>query len=421
MHRSAVALTPYASARRIDTEALRAFIERAYSEAGWTRDMVDSGAVITTGEAARKENAAAIVGLFSDEAGKFVCATAGHHLESLLAAHGSGAVAFSRDPATPLVLNVDIGGGTTKLAVCRGGKVEETAALDLGARVVSWDAARRVRAVTRAGARLAADVGLTVTAGDTISDAAIEVLADRIADLALRVPAGEPVADDLWLTGPIVARGPFPAILFSGGVGEYVHGLEAAEFGDLGRALGVAIVRRSTRSSVLRPVESIRATCIGASQYTVQVSGDTLFLSDPSLLPLRDLAAVAVRPGAPDADAIAREIRAGVVRLDREHGRFALAIRWPHGPAYASLRALCAGIEMGTRGLLGAGPLVVVLDADLAGIVGQLLQDELGVRAPLVCVDQIALSDLDFIDVGTVVPERHVVPVVVKSLVFSER
>ncbi|HET8568999.1 MAG TPA: ethanolamine ammonia-lyase reactivating factor EutA [Candidatus Limnocylindria bacterium] len=419
-HRSDVILTPYSSARRIDTEALRAFIERSYREAGWTRDEVDTGAVIATGEAARKENAAAIVALFSGEAGKFVCATAGHHLESLLAAHGSGAVAASRDPATPLVLSVDIGGGTTKLAVCAVGRVEETAALDLGARVVSWDADRVVRAVTRAGERLAKDAGVRLAAGERIDEAAVTALADRIAELALRTADGAAVPAGLWLTEPIRRAGPYPVLVFSGGVGEYVNGLQDREFGDLGRALGAAVVGRASGFRVLRPAEAIRATCIGASQYTVQVSGDTLFLTDPSLLPLRDLAAVALRPAAADADAIAAEIRQGIERLDREDGRFALAVRWRHGPAYPAVRALCAGIARGTRGLV-RGPLVVVIDADLAGIVGQSLRDEHGVTAPLVCVDQIALSDLDFIDVGTVHPEKGVVPVVVKSLVFAER
>ncbi|CAN5182871.1 ethanolamine ammonia-lyase reactivating factor EutA [soil metagenome] len=420
VHRSEVTLTPYSSPRRIDTGALGAFLERSYTKAALTRDMVDSGAVITTGEAARKENAAAIVALFSDEAGKFVCATAGHHLESLLAAHGSGAVARSRDAAAPLVLNVDFGGGTTKLAVCRGGRVLETAALDLGARAVSWDGARRVTAVTRAGARLARDRGMTVAVGDTIDDRTIEALADGIADAALRVASGEAIAADLWLTRPLATPGRFPTILFSGGVGEYVYGRETAEFGDLGRALGDALVRRSRGFAVLRAAESIRATCIGASQYTIQVSGDTLFLSDPALLPLRDLAAVAVRPNAADANVIAREIRTGITRLDREDGAFALAIRWRHGPAYAAVRALCGGIEAGTRGLLHGGPLVVVLDADLAGIVGQMLRDELAVLAPILCVDQIALSDLDFIDLGNLNAEKGVVPVIVKSLVFPE-
>jgi ethanolamine utilization protein EutA len=416
-----VILTPYSSERRIDTDALAKFIERSYAEAGWKPDDVDTGAVITTGEAARKENAAAIVALFSGEAGKFVCATAGHHLESLLAAHGSGAVALSRSEATPLVLNVDIGGGTTKLAVCRDGRVEETAAIDIGARLISWDSADRIRAVSRAGARVAKDAGVKIAVGDARDEPALDAIAERIADLALRVPLGKDFDDaSLWLTEPLVARGPFRTLVFSGGVGEYINGWEKNEFGDLGLRLGRAIQRRLANFEVLRPVESIRATCIGASQYSVQVSGDTLFLSDPSLLPLRDLAAVAVRPEIARASPIADEIRRGIARLDREDGRFALAVRWRHGPAYPPLRELCAGIAEGTRGLLGAtSPLVVVLDADLAGIVGQMLRDELGVRVPVICVDQIALSDLDFIDIGAVLPEKSVVPVVIKSLVFA--
>ena len=174
IHRSDVTLTPYESGRRIHTGALGTFIERSYAEAGWRPDEIDTGAVITTGEAARQENASAIVALFSGQAGKFVCATAGHHLESLLAAHGSGAVRASRSPATPLVLNVDIGGGTTKLAVCRDGRVEETAALDIGARLFAWDAAGTIRTATRAGARVASEAGVPVAIGDRRDDRALE-------------------------------------------------------------------------------------------------------------------------------------------------------------------------------------------------------------------------------------------------------
>jgi ethanolamine utilization protein EutA len=418
-----VLLTPYSSPSRIDTDALAKFIERSYAEAGWKPDDVDTGAVITTGEAARKENASAIVQLFSGQAGKFVCATAGHHLESLLAAHGSGAVALSRAAATPLVLNIDIGGGTTKLAVCRDGRVEETAAIDIGARLISWDGSGRVRAITSAGARTAKEAGVHIAVGVAHEEGALEAMAERIADLALRVAEGRAFDDaSLWLTEPLLAKGPFHTLVFSGGVGEYVYGWQEQEFGDLGRRLGRAIARRLGGFEVLKPVESIRATCIGASQYSVQVSGDTLFLSDPALLPLRDLAAVAVRPDIASAGAIADEIRRGIARLDREDGRFALAVRWRHGPAYPAIRELCAGIAEGTKSLLGeSAPLVVVLDADLAGIVGQMLRDELGVRGPVICVDQIALSDLDFIDIGAVVSEKSVVPVVVKSLVFSQR
>jgi ethanolamine utilization protein EutA len=423
IYRSDVMLTPYSSERRINTDALGKFIERSYAEAGWQPDDVDTGAVITTGEAARKENASAIVQLFSGQAGKFVCATAGHHLESLLAAHGSGAVALSRNPATPLVLNIDIGGGTTKLAVCRDGRVEETAALDIGARLVSWDEAGTIRSVTRAGTRVAKDAAVKIAAGDPLDERALDAIVEKIADLALRIPTGKDFDDaSLWLTEPLLARGPFNTLVFSGGVGEYINRFQDAEFGDLGLRLGRAIQRRLAGFEVLRPVDSIRATCIGASQYSVQVSGDTLFLSDASLLPLRDLAAVAVRPDAPNASAIADEIRRGITRLDREDGRFALAVRWRHGPAYYAVRELCSGIREGTRGLLGAtSPLVVVLDADLAGIVGQMLRDEMAVQVPVICVDQVALSDLDFIDIGAAVADKSVVPVVVKSLVFAEQ
>jgi len=301
--------------------------------------------------------------------------------------------------------------------------VEETAALDIGARLFAWDAAGTITTATHAGARVAGEAGVRIGAGDRRDDRALEAVAERIADLALRVAAGRPFdGTGVWLTEPLARKGPFPVLMFSGGVGEYINGWEDREYGDLGRLLGQAILRRATDFKVLRPAESIRATCIGASQYTVQVSGDTLFLTDPGILPLRNLAAVAVHPEAADAEAIAAEIRRGITRLDREDGTFALAIRWRHGPAYAALRALCTGIAEGTRGRLAAGgPLVIVLDADVAGIVGQILESELHIEAPLVCVDQIALSDLDFIDIGAVVPEHAVVPVVVKSLVFSER
>jgi ethanolamine utilization protein EutA len=395
--RSDVTLTPYASARRIDTDALAAFIDTAYAAAGWTRDMIDTGAVIATGEAARKENAANIVALFSGQGGRFVCATAGHHLEALLAAHGSGAVAQSRTAG--LVLNIDIGGGTTKFAICRAGQVTETAAIDLGARRIRW-----------------ADPAARPDQGR------LERTANLIVDEIMRIADGVPLREtSLWLTAPLRERDPFKTLMISGGVGEYVNGNETREFGDLGKLIGAAIKKRLADHQVVRAVESIRATCIGASQYTIQVSGDTLFLTRPEMLPLRDLAAIAIHPDRPDAAAIARAVRSGIERLDRDDGKFAIAVRWDHGPAYSALTELCHGIHEGVRETLNdERPLVVVIDADVAGIIGQALQDEMRIRSPLVCVDQIQLSDLDFIDIGQVVPDKGVVPVVVKSLVFSD-
>src|SRR5215470_18526375 len=148
--RSRVTLTPYSSPSQIDTARVAGFIDEAYREAGIARSEIDSGAVITTGEAAMKENAAPIIELFSADAGKFVCATAGPHLESLLAAHGSGAAALSREPEQT-VLNVDVGGGTTKFAVCRKGAVLETAAIHVGARLLAWGPGGRLERVEQRG------------------------------------------------------------------------------------------------------------------------------------------------------------------------------------------------------------------------------------------------------------------------------
>ncbi len=426
VHRSPVVFTPYVGGRQIDVGGLRGFITRAYAQAGIDRAEVDTGALITTGEAALRENARAVGELFSEEAGRFVCATAGPNLESLLAAHGSGAVELSRD-CSPL-LNVDIGGGTTKYAVCRAGRVEKTAALHVGARLVAWDEEGRLVRVEEAGRRLAAQAGLhaDLQPGGRVGEAEVHRLASHMAELLLRPLLPGAKLDDLpWITPPLHGGEPFQGVVVSGGVGEYVYGRETREFGDLGPRLARELRRRCAELGVvlLEPKEAIRATCIGASQFTVQLSGDTIFLSSPQVLPLRSIPAVAVRglPGVPRAAAVAEAIRRGLERLDLVDGEgmFALALHWHHGADYASLRELCAGIVQALPNSLAEGnPLVVILDADVAGIVGELLQEEFGVRGPIVCIDQVALREFDFVDVGRPIPPHGVVPVVVKSLVF---
>jgi ethanolamine utilization protein EutA len=422
-YRSPVILTPYASPRQIDTAALGRFIDDAYRSAGVDRAAIDAGAVIVTGEAAMKENAAPILQLFAAEAGKFVCATAGPHLESLLAAHGSGAAALSRDPSTPVILNVDIGGGTTKFAVCRRGVVEETAAIHVGARLLAWAGSTLLCRVEEAGRALAQSLGLDVAVGRALAPSDLDRLADGMADLIRRVVAGQalPHGERLWITDPLRTRGPFTHLVFSGGVAEYVYGYETREFGDLGPRLGAAIRRRCQDRVVLEPRERIRATCIGASQYTVQVSGNTIFLPDPAVLPVRNLPVAAVRDvEEPSGALVAGAVRRALERLDLEDGsgRFALAIHWRHGPGYAALRELSRGLLQALPRTIAEGaPLIVVVDADVAGLLGRLLREE-RVRGPLVCIDQVHLHEFDYVDIGSPLANHGVVPVVVKSLVF---
>src|SRR5205814_10611159 len=99
---------------------------------------LDTGAIILTGEAVRRSTARAIADLLAEEAGEFVCASSGHNLEAVMAAHGSGAVGHSRQLGRA-VLSVDIGGGTSKLTLARNGEIIETAATNVGGRLVATD------------------------------------------------------------------------------------------------------------------------------------------------------------------------------------------------------------------------------------------------------------------------------------------
>src|SRR5713226_7726305 len=193
VHESEVLLTPFienaADDTAIDAAALGAFIDRQYELAGIDPEAIDTGALILTGVAVRRSNARAIGELFASQAGKFVSVSAGDALEATLAAFGSGAAARSiRESGR--VMNVDIGGGTTKIAVCESGEIADLTALDVGARIVSFDAEGRVMRIEEAGRRFAKEVGLVLEIGakpDAILlDAMVERMAERLFEVMSR-------------------------------------------------------------------------------------------------------------------------------------------------------------------------------------------------------------------------------------------
>ncbi|MEV7680108.1 ethanolamine ammonia-lyase reactivating factor EutA [Streptomyces sp. NPDC088341] len=428
VHESAVALTPYAEGLRIDEERLTALVDQAFKDAGVRADEVDTGAVILTGEATRRHNARAIADLFAARTGRFICATAGHDMEATLAAHGSGAVARSeRDRAR--VLNIDIGGGTTKLSVAEAGTVRSIAALHLGARLIVVDSTGRIVRLEPAGRRLAQSLGLDWSPGDLVHTAELAELAALMADTVVAAVNGAPAPLDgldwLRLTEPLTERGPYDAVVFSGGVAEYVHGRESREFGDLGPLFGRALAERSGRMP--GPVEdtgrAIRATVLGASQYTVRVSGNTIHISDPDLLPLHNLRVV--RPEVELADtvdphAVADAIGKHLARLDADPADvLVLGFRWSGLPSFPRLDAFVEGIRRGLSERIAAGgPLCLLFEGDIARTVGGILLDQ-GVTVPVISVDGITVGEFDFVDIGAVLPRSGTVPVSLKSMVFS--
>lgn len=425
VYASPILLTPYTDPEVIDADALARFIDRSYAQVGLKPSKIDTGAVICTGEAVRKRNAEAITRLFSSRAGRFVCATAGPNLEATLAAHGSGAVTRSRGQT---VMNVDVGGGTSKAAIVRDGAVLETAAINVGSRLISWDKEGRLDRIEAAGAKVARSAGLEITLGQRLSDGEKEAMAGALAALLFEFlcrGALSPLAKEFLVTPPLAYRGQVSEVLFSGGVSEYIYERERKEYGDLGPLFGGAVRRRMSELQVPvgEPREGLRATVIGCSQYTIQVSSSTIHLSREGLLPIRDLLVVAPILSEDDGspESITRAITTAFQRVDLDdHERpVALCLKAPWQSSYATFKNIAAGIAEAVKGRNHGQPLVLVFSRDIGALVGSILKEELEFERDVVAVDEVDIGELDFIDIGDELGHTQAVPVVVKSLVFK--
>jgi len=430
LYRSPILLTPYSDADTIDTDSLGAFVAKSYEEAAITQDDVDTGAVICTGEAVRKHNSDAIIHMLAAAGGKFVCATAGPNLEGILGAHGSGAAA--RSMKITAGMNVDMGGGTTKVAIVQQGKVTETMAINIGARLIAWDEDGVIARVEKAGRLVGEKLGIDVTLGGTLADGEKEQLAEKFADIvfeALSRSEYSPLAKELTISGPLQYSGQIDELGFSGGVAEYVYDYAKEDYGDLGPLLGKAVRARipSLGMPLSGSAERIRATVIGASQYTVQVSSSTIYFSDIKLLPQLDLQVVpAYLPKNPNditAEGIKAAIDESFLRLDIKQSnigrQICLALIGPVIPTYDSIKAICDGIVAGLNDLPGDWPWTIILSADVAGLVGSMLKREHQVPHDVIVVDGITVGEFNFVDLGQPIESVEAIPVVVKSLVFE--
>jgi ethanolamine utilization protein EutA len=430
-YESDILLTPYSAEEEIDAAALGAFIDRQYKDANVDPDEIDTGALILTGVAVRRRNARKIGELFARQAGKMVAVSAGDSLETIMAAHGSGATARSiRDQAT--VMNVDVGGGTSKIAICAGGRVSDLTALDVGARLICLDADGRIARVEEAGRRFAAELGVSLDVGAPLAPEMARALAACMAQrLFEAMQGGRPTAgkSGLLRLDPLSFRGAIDQITFSGGVAEYIYGRAAESFGDLGALLAQEIRVRVEKwgPRLERSNEGIRATVIGASQYTTQVSGSTIYVSPLEALPLRNVPVIApdFALGADeiDAEAVAAAIRAVLARLDlgevEADTPVAVFVPWRGSATFRRLDAFCRGLTEGLAAVLADGhPLVLAGDGDLGGLIGIHLREEMQLENAIVSVDGLELKEFDYIDIGTMLPNSGAVPVVIKSLIF---
>jgi len=420
--RSAILLTPFSGDWNIEAGPLKELVDDTFREAGLTRDDIDTGAVIITGEAARRDNAAKIAELFADETGKFVCATAGPTLETIMAAHGSGAVLQSREQGLTL-LNIDVGGGTTKISLIEEGKIRATCAVNIGARLVAYDGADKLVRLERGGRRFLNDLGENLDFGAKVSEDLCKRLANRMAQVLFdALTTGKQPWNDFYVSA---ALGELPAvegILFSGGVSEYIYSREAESFGDLGPYLGREIRAETEKRgfSILEAGEGIRATVIGASQYTVQLSGETIFVPKNMNLPVRNLRVFVVQTDWQGA--VTERVEKAVIRVLSERDAevrgspFALAFSTPAFVGYGVVQDMTKGIDQAFAKLaIDDRPVALVFGQNVGQVVGSMLS----AKWNMPCIDEVSLSELDFIDVGEVVQGEGFVPVVIKSLAFG--
>lgn len=428
LYRSKIMLTPYLSETLIDIDKVKQFIEEAYKEAGLSPLDIDTGAVIITGEALKKENAQPIVEYFAKYSGKFICAAAGQNHEALLAAYGCGAVDLSKTEHKT-VLNVDIGGGTTKFALIENGVVTQTAAVNIGARLIAFDDSNAVTRIEDPGRTLMSELGYAVELGEKMTKRQKEDFAGLMAKVLFELiewKSLSPLTERLMLT-PLFKNysgiDQLDYIVISGGVSEHVYDRDRTHYGDVGPILGKKMrsyLKKLPKKNIFRePIEGIRATVIGAGEYTIQASGNTSYISAPQILPVFGLKVV--RVWLKQGQSVLETLRQSLAKFDLTtiNPGVALCLSLDGQLDYKNIRGVAEGVAAVCRGSEGGkSPLYLVQDVDIAKSLGAILKEEIGLDRDIIAIDGIEVGDLDYIDIGKPMGNTEVIPVTVKSLMF---
>ena len=414
IYTSVVYFTPLLGQDLVDAEGIRKIVEAEYATAGISRDQVDTGAIIITGETSRKENAQAVLQALSAFAGEFVVATAGPDLESILAAHGAGAVSFSAATGKT-VLHMDIGGGTSNLALIEKGNIIRTGCLNVGGRLIKTDSTGKICYISSVVQGLTA-----LSPGDAPDPGKVQALTQQLTQ-ALEMAAGLRPATNLLdklLTRETEQRWLPPketnlVLSFSGGVADCIDKqLPSGVYGDIGVELGQAIKESLLcRGEYILGQQTIRATVIGAGCHSTTLSGSTVFAQD-FLLPAKNLPVARFSFPQQESPELASLIAQRIAQSDSS----TLVLSFP-GYASASYKQVCSLAEKLAKGI-GSRPVCICLEADMAKALGQKLSLLLPKGTPCLCIDRVHLEENSYLDVG--LPVGPAFPVVVKTLILSQ-
>lgn len=402
--RSPVHFTPLVEGNLVDGEKIRAIVEQEYQNAGISRENVDTGAVIITGETSRRENAKAVLDALSQHAGDFVVATAGPALESVLAARGAGAVEYSAQTGET-VFHMDIGGGTSNLALIENGKIVCTDCLNVGGRLIKLTQTGRITYLSPVLEGIC-----PFSVGDTVTPAQVEPIAQKLTQ-ALEMAAGLREETPLLHKLRTAELGQYhgcavsnAVISFSGGVADCIEGSqEPFAYGDIGPILGKCIKNsRLCQGKYRLGSETIRATVIGAGCHSAQLSGSTVFCKNVAL-PLKNCPVAVL-----DADDLAGKLPQELSKFDRQP---VIALRLPPAPSYREVKLLAQALAALPE------PIIVALEEDIAKALGQAIS-LLRPDAACLCIDRVRLQEGDYLDIGKFVGPA--LPVVVKTLILEK-
>lgn len=410
LYRSPVHFTPLLEGNLVDGGKIRTIVEEEYKNAGISKKDVDTGAIIITGETSRKENARSVLTALSENAGDFVVATAGPALESVLAARGAGAVAYSAETGNT-VFHMDIGGGTSNLALIENGKITCTDCLNVGGRLVKVSPQGRILYLSPV-----LDGLCDFKVGDTVTPTDLEPIADILVQ-ALEMAAGlrEPtrLLAQLRTAELGESRGCHvqnAVISFSGGIADCIETEHSAfTFGDMGPILGQKIRKsRLCQGSFRLGAETIRATVIGAGCHSAQLSGSTVFYQNVSL-PMKNLPVVTLTEQEQTSPDVTQIIRS---RLLTQDTLSVLSMPGFASPTYTQIKALAKALANTLP-----NPAVIAVEQDMAKALGQAFSLEAPQNMGCLCIDRVRLQDGDYLDVGN--PIGPALPVVVKTLILE--
>lgn len=430
IYKGKIYFTPLASRTQIDAVKLKEIIKNEYETAKISPDTVDSGAVIITGETARKENANNIMTMLVGYAGEFVVATAGPDLEGILAGKGCGAAKAS-DKLGKTVVNLDIGGGTTNIAVFKDNNPIDTACLDIGGRLIYFDQAGRLEYVSESVLKLAQHKGIALYEGMIKDEGVLKQIVDAMAEV---VYESVTEMDNHELNLVVSKKGkllkketPIEMVSFSGGVSDYIYfnkeEKDLYKYGDIGVMLGRAIKKRFDESqlTVMVPEETIMATVVGAGTQTMEISGSTITFTG-NLFPIKNIPIVSLTPKEEKSDSLKDILKEKLSWYTLEDGKELVAVflKGERNMSYARVQILASTLtEVLEDHYKEDEPFLVIIEEDLGKVLGQSMLLQLKKKRDVICIDSIKVSGGDYIDIGKPIGNGSVLPVIIKTIVFN--